>query len=240
MNDIWHLILYFFVYSFIGWLWETVYCSLEERKFVYRGFLSGPYCPIYGFGVLILLEVLSPIKGDVPLLFLVSVIVMSIFEYVVSFVLEKLFHQRWWDYSAEKFNIKGRIALKSSLFWGVMCLVVIYVLQPMIVSFADAVVSISPLIPAALAIIVLIDAIYTVTQLAGFSRLLNQLRTIVDESPEILAQSISETVESLRKSGHLRFTERRLLRAFPRARDTRLDNYKDVRRNLLSMNRKKK
>ncbi len=240
MNDIWHLILYFFVYSFIGWLWETIYCSLEERKFVYRGFLSGPYCPIYGFGVLILLEVLSPIKGDVPLLFLVSVIVMSIFEYVVSFVLEKLFHQRWWDYSAEKFNIKGRIALKSSLFWGVMCLVIIYVLQPMIVPFADAVVSISPLIPAALAIIVLIDAIYTVTQLAGFSRLLNQLRTIVDESPEILAQSISETVESLRKSGHLRFTERRLLRAFPRARDTRLDNYKDVRRNLLSMNRKKK
>jgi len=110
----------------------------------------------------------------------------------------------------------------------------------MIVPFADAVVSISPLIPAALAIIVLIDAIYTVTQLAGFSRLLNQLRTVVDESPEILAQSISETVESLRKSGHLRFTERRLLRAFPRARDTRLDNYKDVRRNLLSMNRKKK
>lgn len=239
MDNIWHSIIYFFIYSFAGWLWETIYCSSKERRFVYRGFLFGPYCPIYGFGVLILLDVLSPLKSDPFLLFINSIVFMSVLEYATSYILEKLFHQRWWDYSSEPYNVHGRIALKSSLFWGVMCLVVIYLAQPAVVLLAHWAVSLSIFIPIGIAVIMLYDAIYTTTRLAGFNKLISQLRdSLNNASPELLAQRLTERIAELRKSGRLRLTERRLIRAFPHATDKRLNNYAAIRANLLALRKR--
>lgn len=235
MDDIWHLLFYFLIYAFIGWLWETVYCSIKERKFVYRGFLFGPYCPIYGFGVLLLLVVLSPLKENVVALFVAAIVVMSLLEYVVSYVLEKVFHQRWWDYAGRWGNINGRIAVIPSLFWGVMSVVVIYYLHPWVIGLADTVIGISKWIPLVAVLLVVIDAIYTITRMVGFSKFLDQLRSVVNDTPGQLSDRIDKRVKQLRTSGRLRFTERRLMKAFPRAVDVRIERYAKIRDELLAM-----
>lgn len=117
------VILLFFIYSFIGWLWETVYCSLKAKKFVYRGFLVGPYCPIYGFGVLSVLYFVEPFENNLLVLYVGSAVLVTILEYVTSYGLEKLFHASWWDYHDVPFNLNGRVALPVSLFLGIgVCL----------------------------------------------------------------------------------------------------------------------
>ncbi len=239
MDDIGHIILYFFAYAFLGWVWETIYVSLQERKFVYRGFLLGPYCPLYGFGVLLLLEVLSPLKGNIPLLFVVSFLVMSLLEYVTSYVLEKLFHQRWWDYSGELLNINGRVALKSSVFWAAMSVVILLWLHPHVVAFANATLSLSHWIPIVIAVVLVADAVHTVVRLAGFNVLLKQVQAVIEEHTEHIGEVAAQRVSELRRSGRPRFTERRLLKAYPRATSSQLQSFSDIRLVLLAMRRRR-
>ena len=89
------LILKFTIYSFLGWLCETVYCSVGQRRFVYRGFLNGPVCPIYGFGALLVLFFLMDVKDNLLALFTAGMVVTSTLEYLTSFLMEKLFHAKW-------------------------------------------------------------------------------------------------------------------------------------------------
>jgi len=124
------LMLLFALYSFIGWVMETIYCSIPAKKFVYRGFLMGPVCPVYGFGALAVVLILSPLSGHPELIFCYGLILTSLLEYGVSFLLEKLFKKSWWDYSNKKFNINGRVCLPNSILFGVLSLLLIYVLNP--------------------------------------------------------------------------------------------------------------
>lgn len=131
------MILYFFIYSFCGWVMETVLCSYNERHFVNRGFLNGPICPIYGCGVLLMLILLIPVRDGVdtlflalPVVFLAGAALASAVEYFTSWAMEKLFHARWWDYSQHRFNLNGRICLHISLAWGGLATVFIYWVQP--------------------------------------------------------------------------------------------------------------
>ncbi len=240
MDDIGHIILYFFAYAFLGWVWETIYVSLQERKFVYRGFLLGPYCPIYGFGTLLLLEVLSPLKGNIPLLFVVSLLAMSVLEYLTSYVLEKLFHQRWWDYSNEPLNINGRVALKSSLFWAVMGVVIVLWLQPHVRMVADIVLSFGVWVPFVIGGIMLADATHTIVRLAGFNVLLKQIQMGINARTEHIGELVAERVNEVRRSGRPRFTERRLLKAYPRATSSQLQSFSDIRLVLLAMQRRRR
>ena len=105
------VVLLFFAYSFIGWLWETIYCSFNARHFVYRGFLLGPITPIYGFGILGVLYFVDPYQKNIFVLFFVSAILVSLLEYVTSFLLEKLFSLSLWDYNDVPLNINGRVAV---------------------------------------------------------------------------------------------------------------------------------
>ena len=93
------LFLAFLVYSFLGWVCETVYCSIGQRKFVNRGFLNGPLCPVYGFGAVAVLLFLRPLRENLLLLFFGGMILTSVIEYITGFALEKLFAAKWWDYS---------------------------------------------------------------------------------------------------------------------------------------------
>ena len=120
----------FFIYAFLCWCTEVSYAALQTGKFVNRGFLNGPVCPIYGFGVVIIIACLTPLKKDLLLLFLGSVVLTSLLELATGFVLEKLFHQRWWDYSNDPFNLGGYICLKFSIAWGFACLFVVDILHP--------------------------------------------------------------------------------------------------------------
>lgn len=124
------LIMLFFIYSVIGWLWETVYCSARERHFVYRGFLFGPYCPVYGFAVSSVLLFTQRVADNLPLLFVCGIVVATVFEYFAGAFLEDVFHLKLWDYSNLFGNVKGRIAPAISLFWGFAVVVLSAFVQP--------------------------------------------------------------------------------------------------------------
>lgn len=112
-----------------------MYQAVEHGKFINRGFLNGPYCPIYGVGVILVVGALSPISGNLAVLYAGSVILTSALELVTGFVLEKIFHQHWWDYSGERLNLHGYICLKFSLLWGVACLIVVRLIHPLVEKF---------------------------------------------------------------------------------------------------------
>ncbi len=125
-------ITYFFIYSFLGWLIETIYALFVHGYFVKRGFLFGPICPIYGFGAVILIIATKKLYKKPFLKFLIATIAFTLFEYMVSFILEMLFGLRWWDYSNDILNIQGRVSLLYSIFWGVIGVILLERLHPYI------------------------------------------------------------------------------------------------------------
>ena len=129
-HDLYHLFYYFTIYSFIGWCMETVYVSISQRKLINRGFLAGPFCPIYGFGVIIIITVLKPFEDNLALLFAGSLVLTSALEYFTAFILEIAFKSTWWDYSDKPFNIHGRICLANSTLWAVLSLIIVKIIQP--------------------------------------------------------------------------------------------------------------
>ena len=134
-EEISNWIIYFLIYSVLGYIIEVLFCSIREQKLVNRGFLFGPWIPIYGFGMLIILISTLPVRGNFTLTFLVSIIVCSLLEYFTSWAMEKLFHIKWWDYSkTDKYNLNGRICLRNCLAFGIAGLLIIYQFHPLIES----------------------------------------------------------------------------------------------------------
>lgn len=120
----------FIVYSFVGWLWESIYCSIKAKHLVYRGFLLGPYCPVYGFGILSVLLLVPENVGTWLNLYFNAVVIVTIVEYITSWLLEKLFNMKLWDYTNVPLNISGRVAVPVFLFWGVGCLLLMKIINP--------------------------------------------------------------------------------------------------------------
>ena len=193
-----HLLWFFFVYAFLGWCAEVGYAATKTGKFVNRGFLNGPWCPVYGFGVVIVLGCLEPLSGNLPLLFLGSVALTSALEWLTGFALEKLFHQRWWDYSDEPFNLTGYICLRFSLMWGFACLFVVKLLHPTVVLAVD-------LLPRPLGWVLLaglcaalgVDLAATVSAIARLNRrlvLLDELAGRIREASDDLGEDLADRV----------------------------------------------
>ena len=124
-----NMFLLFVIYSIIGWSLEVLNCYIRNKKWVNRGFLIGPYCPIYGFGS-ILITLLIPKSNDFAATFLKSIAICSILEYLTSYFMEKLFKTRWWDYSDKPFNFNGRVCLEGMLEMGIGGLVIIEIASP--------------------------------------------------------------------------------------------------------------
>lgn len=123
--------LQFISYSFLGWIIEVISCSVTEKRLcINRGFLIGPYLPIFGIGSMTIITVLSKFKNNLVLLFIISVLSLSLLEYFTSFIMEKVFHARWWSYEKRKFNINGRISLFPSLGFGILSLLLLHVINP--------------------------------------------------------------------------------------------------------------
>lgn len=132
-----NLLFYFIIYSFMGWILESVFKTIKQRKLINSGFLHGPVCPIYGFGAIIMILLLGKISDNIIILFIASTIILTIWEYIVGVILEKVFKTKYWDYSHLKFNIKGRICLKNSIYWGILGVAFTVIIHPFIMQYVQ-------------------------------------------------------------------------------------------------------
>lgn len=130
--DLYHIISWFIIYSFFGWVWETSYVSLKEGEYINRGFINGPFCTIYGAGAISVYLILKPVEQNLLLLFLGGIIVATVLEYFTAVLMESIFHTSWWDYSDKKFNFQGRICLGASLGWEFFTVGLFRILHPVV------------------------------------------------------------------------------------------------------------
>ena len=137
--SLYHILAFFLIYSCLGWCLEVVYAAATTGQLVNRGFLNGPVCPIYGFGMILVLFFLTPLEDNLLLLYLGGVLLPSVLELVGGWVLYKLYRTRWWDYSDRPFNIGGYICLEFSLLWGVGALLMVKAVHPAIAALVDIV-----------------------------------------------------------------------------------------------------
>jgi uncharacterized membrane protein len=132
-------VMFFYIYCFFGWVWESTYVSICERKPVNRGFLKGPVLPIYGSGAICVLVVTIPFQGNNPAMFLVGMVAATVLEYVTGAVMERIFRVRYWDYTGKFLNVNGYICFKSTVCWGFMTLLVVDVLQEWVAKLVTAI-----------------------------------------------------------------------------------------------------
>lgn len=206
--------LVFIIYAILGWIVESIYASIKQKKFVNRGFLIGPWLPIYGWGALIMTTFLDKYMNDPLALFIMAIIVCSILEYITSYILEKVFKARWWDYSDLKYNINGRICLETMIPFGVLALLVMYIIDPFIMGVIN---SFSHTFLVIIAIILFI--LFSVDNIISF-KLANDLKNKtfeehVDNTEEI-NQIFKKKIEGHKEK--MSIFKRRIIDAFPRVK----------------------
>ena len=181
-------ILLFFFYSAAGWLLESVYCSIGEKKIINRGFLTGPLCPIYGTAAIVMTVLIyNPFKDRPFLVFILGIILCDIVEYMTSYVMEKLFAARWWDYTYELMNLNGRICLKHSLYWGVISVVFVKVIHPAVDRLYDKINGeYIYWIFAVVMVIFLIDLTNAVIKASDIRKLQKKLASMLDAVTNVL------------------------------------------------------
>ncbi len=199
------MIMYFFIYSFLGWVLEVAFHALKCGKFINRGMLAGPVCPIYGFGAVIIICILEPIKNNLFLLFIGSAILCTFLEYIAGLALDKLFHKRWWDYSDVPYNIGGYVCLQFSVYWGIGGIMLIRDIQELIGSFVNIFSTELILIANVIFIIAMfIDAFVTVNSINKMNRkleLLEDLQKEIHNISDYIGENVTEkTLEIAQKS----------------------------------------
>ena len=209
------MFLYFVWYSFLGWCMESTYCSIMEKHLINRGFLHLPLCPIYGAGVLIMVNFFTPFTGNPLLFYVMATVVMSAWEYFVGWLLEVTTHMKYWDYSHRRFNLKGRICLGNCLWWGVASYFVIYWIHPATIRLLGTFPVLARQITAyVLAAAVIADTVITIRDLALISKALakaeearvqlelgkKELQEQLDARKDALAQSLEAKKENLQQS----------------------------------------
>ena len=145
--------LVFILYSFLGWFIEVMLSFIQHKKFINRGFLIGPYCPIYGFGMLLIIFLLKEYTGEPLVLFILSMVICLVLEYMTSYLMELIFKARWWDYSSKKFNINGRVCLEYAIFFGIGGTLIMYVVHPFVMNLVGRLSSIVLLVIGAILLV---------------------------------------------------------------------------------------
>lgn len=205
MIEVCRWFLVFVLYSFLGWLCETIFCSVPARKFVNRGMLMGPFCPIYGFGALLVIPLLMPVADTLWLLYICGVLVTSVLEYLVGFGLERLFHMKWWDYSDHKLQLHGRVCLTNSLLFGLLVVVVMRFVHPFVWRMVSGIaVSVLPWLSLAVYTYFVADTVITVHSILQLNGKLQQMHDIVEELKaksieykDVLQQNIGGQVDRI-------------------------------------------
>ena len=175
-------VLLFFIYSFLGWCVEVAFVAVTSGKIENRGFLNGPVCPIYGCGMLGVLVALTPVKSNVCLLFLGGMIICSAVELFGGWILDKIFHMRWWDYSKNKFNIGGYICLAFSIMWGIAVVFAVRFVHTPIMAIVKKIPKTAQLIIITVFVVIfIIDMVVTLKNLIGIKKSLGQLDKIAED-----------------------------------------------------------
>lgn len=226
------ILIYFITYSFLGWVMESIFRSVCEKKLINTGFLKGPFCPIYGIGAIIMILFLKNFSNNLILLFFISIIVFTIWEYIVGILLEKLFHTKYWDYSNNKFNFQGRICLMNSIFWGILGVVFIQYIHPFIENIIEKLdIRLLTYIYSIIGIAILVDMITSIIKVKNIKATLEKieelnkeikekLREITDGRKTDILENIQNLVEQLKYKRnkmmlHLYKNVYRLKKAFP-------------------------
>ena len=211
---------WFILYSLLGWIYEVIICSIKAKKFINRGFLNGPYCPIYGAGAILNILALNKVN-NIFLVFILGTCLNCSLEYITSYLLEKIFHARWWDYSNRKFNIKGRICLLGAIVFGIFSVLLKLYIHPFIITLTS-------LIPNFLFhsltilffIIFIIDCTITLKGILGLNKLLEELANNIEKANKNIKNQVKssvKTAKSIYESFNKRITrqQHRILSNFP-------------------------
>ena len=210
MENISTYFLFFIIYSFLGWIVEVVNCSIVEKKIVNRGFLISPICPIYGCGAVLITIVLSNYKDDWFVVFCMAVILCGLLEYFTSWLMEKIFNARWWDYSQYKFNINGRVCLETMIPFGILGITIIYLLNPFFYNILSLIPkNIASIISIILFIILIID---TVISFNVISKVTSTVKKVRLENKKDDTYEITAKAKELLKTN---WKGKRILDAFP-------------------------
>ncbi|WP_445449766.1 putative ABC transporter permease, partial [Enterococcus faecalis] len=237
------VVLLFFCYSFIGWLWETIYCSIKAKHFMYRGFLLGPITPIYGFGVVGVLYLIEPYQKNIVLLFFLALVLVTALEYLTSFLLEKIFHLTLWDYKEVPLNINGRVAVPVSIFWGLACVFIVRILNPYLMQVVFGWQQrFGMFLPMLLLMLTSFDLGFTLANLASLRQAMTKMSVTIQDKKEQLRtdigdlkvaaegrlqnrqwlSEIKEQPEWRRQLPKLNFQERRFLNSIPNMKSKEL------------------
>ena len=209
--SVYFILLYFFVYGFLGWCTEVAFAGVKEGKFVNRGFLNGPICPIYGVGVAVVVSCLDGLKDNLLLLYISSVVLVTALEWFTGFILDKLFHNKWWDYSSMPLNLNGYVCLLFSLIWGVFCVFIVDVFHPLI----DTLLSHIPFLVGIILVCILViaglaDLYVTASGILKLNKRLEKMQAIADELHQIsdkLGESIyKRTITAMEKQEEFKDT----------------------------------
>lgn len=247
--------LWFIIYSFIGWFYESVICSIFEKKPVNRGFLNGPICPVYGVGATVCLLALYNRTDNALVLFFAGMSITCVIEYIASVLLERLFKARWWDYSNYRFNVNGRICLQGALVFGLMAMLIVKFVHPALVEFTDTLPQTAKFwLAAAFLGILLLDLFSVVRYLIIMNGWLREIQISFNAFVENGAKRTENIKASLAARFDItdyynkyikqafsfdRFQNRRLLAAFPKLRSTKYADAWTKFKSIISHNAKR-
>ena len=202
-EQIYYFVLYFFIYGFVGWCTEVAYATVKQKKFVNRGFLNGPICPVYGVGIGMVVMLLEPMNGTIVSLYVVSTALVTTIEGVTGYLMDKLFHHKWWDYSNQPLNIGGYVCLLFSLAWGVACVLIVRVIHPFVYQMVVMIpVTVGIVFAAVFGVGLLADMYVTTAEILKLNKKLETMEKISAELRELsdmigvnIHESVMETME---------------------------------------------
>ena len=201
-------VLFFFIYSFIGWVWESCYVSVRKHRWVNRGFMHGPMLPLYGSGALVVLVSTISVRENMALVFLLGMLAATVLEYFTGAAMERIFHVRYWDYSNQKLNIHGYICVSSSLCWGGFSVLLVRVVH---LPIETAVLKIPPAVAEAIAFVLAVTVAVDLTQSFNEAMDLKRILVQLEESREQI-RKIQEKLKVAAedaKEDYLRYSEER-------------------------------
>lgn len=200
-EQLFNILTYFVIYSFLGWVMESIVRSISEKKLINTGFLVGPMCPIYGIGAIIMMLFLDRFENNIPLLFIVSIVVLTIWEYLVGVLLETIFKTKYWDYSDQKFNFQGRVCLTNSICWGILGVLFVKGIHPAIIKLLEKVdIHILHYVIFIITIVAIVDTIVSIIKLKNIKVTLEKIEELNKEIKEKLKEVKKLTKEAEKSS----------------------------------------
>lgn len=207
-------VILFFIYSMLGWIMEVILNVIQRKTLVNRGFLIGPYCPIYGTGVILITIVLERYKDDRIITFIMSMLICGTLEYFTSYFMEKIFHARWWDYSNKKMNINGRICLETLIPFGILGYSIMYFLNPLILGLINLTPEIvTTIVAITLSLFLVLDSIVSFKLVFNLVKVSKLKKEFKDNTEEISKKVRSILQDKLK-------LHRRIIKAFPYAENS--------------------